>query len=69
MYEFRLNFASKFVPIGPINNNSYSLGSDNGLSPNRHQAIIWANDGLAYCRIYMSLGVNELKDVNLTICF
>ena len=22
------------------------IGSDNGLSPDRHQAIIWTNDGL-----------------------
>ena len=26
-----------------------SIGSDNGLAPNRHQAIIWINDSLVYC--------------------
>ena len=24
----------------------YSIGSDNGLSPGRHQAIIWTNAGI-----------------------
>ena len=28
------------------------IGSDNGLAPNRRQAIIWINDGLNYWRIY-----------------
>ena len=28
------------------------IGSDNGLSPNRWQAILWTNDGLVYWRIY-----------------
>ena len=26
-----------------------SIGSDNGLVPNRRQAIIWINDSLVYC--------------------
>ena len=36
-----------------------SLGSDNGLAPDRRQAIIWNNGGLIYRRLYASLGVNE----------
>ena len=32
---------------------------DNGLAPNWQQAIIWAKGGLAYWRIYASLGLNE----------
>ena len=28
-------------------------------SPGRRQAIIWANGGLAYWRMYASLGLNE----------
>ena len=24
----------------------FSIGLDNGLSPNRQQAIVWTNDGL-----------------------
>ena len=26
-----------------------SIGSDNGLAPNRRQAIIWSNDDMLYC--------------------
>ena len=36
------------------------IGSDNGLVPNRRQAIIWTNAGVVNCRIYASLGLNEL---------
>ena len=35
------------------------IGSDNGLAPNRQQAIIITNDGLVYWGIYASLGPNE----------
>ena len=38
-----------------------SIGSDNGLALTKRQAIVWANDGLGYQRIYVSLGLNELK--------
>ena len=44
-----LRFTSQYVIIG----------SDNGLVPNRQQAIIWTNDGLVYWGIYASLGLNE----------
>ena len=37
------------------------IGSDNGLSPNRQQAIIWTNEGLVYWPMYVSLGLNELS--------
>ena len=36
------------------------IGSDNGLAPNRRQAIIWINVGMFYWRIDASLGLNEL---------
>ena len=36
------------------------IGSDNGLAPNRRQAIIWTNDDPVQRRIYASLGRNEL---------
>ena len=36
------------------------IGSDNGLAPNRCQAIIWTNDGIVYWCIYVSLSLNEL---------
>ena len=29
--------------------------------PNRHQAIIWTNDGLVYLHIYASLSLSELN--------
>ena len=35
----------KFVPKGPINKLTSSIGLDNGLAPTRRQAIIWINDG------------------------
>ena len=31
------------------------IGSDNGMSPDRHQAIIWTNDGILLIR---TLGTN-----------
>ena len=36
------------------------IGSDNGLAPNRWQAIIWSNDDLVYCLIYALLGHDGL---------
>ena len=45
--------------MGPINNIS-SIGSDNGLAPDRRQAIISTNGGLAYWRIYGSLVLNVI---------
>ena len=35
------------------------IGSNNGLSPTRRQAIIWTNDDLVYWCIDASLGLNE----------
>ena len=51
----------KFVPKSPFWQYS-SIGSDNGLAPDRPQAIIWTNDGSSFWRwrIYESLGLNEL---------
>ena len=39
-----------------------SIGSDNGLAPNRRQAIIWTNDDPVQRHIYASLGLNELSN-------
>ena len=36
------------------------IGSDDGLTPCRRQAIIWTNDGLGWWHICASLGLNEL---------
>ena len=38
-----IQISLKFVPNGLY----ASIGSENGLVPNRHQAIIWTSDGLA----------------------
>ena len=46
-----------FVPKDPINN----IDSDNGFAPMRRQGIVWINDGLIYCCIYASLGLNALN--------
>ena len=39
------------------------MGLDNGLAPNRQQAIIWTNDDPVQRRIYTSLCLNELISV------
>ena len=49
----------KFVLNAPIDNNPAFL--DNGLAPNRWQAIIWTNADLIHWRIYVTLGGDELK--------
>ena len=50
----------KYVPKGEIENMATFL-SDNGLAPNRRQAIIWSNVGMLYWCINGSLGLNVLK--------
>ena len=57
-----LNFNYNFTEIWSLwfNWQYGSIGSDNGLAPDRRQAIIWTNDGLCQWRIYASLGLNEL---------
>ena len=37
-----IKISLKFVPKGPIDNNT-ARGLENGLAPNRRQAIIWTN--------------------------
>ena len=57
-----LNFDSNFTEICSqwFNLPWVCIGSDNGLAPNRRQAIILANDGLEHRRISASLHLNEL---------
>ena len=38
-----------------------SIGLDNGLAPNRWQAITWTNAEPIHCRIYAALGRDELS--------
>ena len=47
-----ITFSLKFVPKGAIGNNA-AFVSDDGLVPNKWQAIILANDGLVWWRIYI----------------
>ena len=39
-----------------------TIGLDNGLAPNKRQAIILINADLIHWRIYVALGGDELKD-------
>ena len=41
-----------------------SIDSDNGLAPNRRQAIIWNNDGLGHWCIYASLGLGGAVQIH-----
>ena len=58
-----LNFHWYFTEIYSLESNwqDISTGPDNGLMPNRWQAIIWTNGGLVYWHIYGSFGVIELN--------
>ena len=40
-----------------------SIGLDNGLAPNRRQAIIWTNADPIHWRIYAALGGDEFNCV------
>ena len=49
--------------VGPMNVVIWeepSIGLDNGLAPNRRQAIIWNNANPIHWRIYAALGGDEL---------
>ena len=53
-----IEISLKFVPKDPVH--SYTVfGLDNGLAPNRRQAIIWTNAHPIHWRIY-ALGGDEL---------
>ena len=49
----------KFVPKGPIDKSSIVL--DNGLAPNKRQAISWINAEPIHWRIYATLRGDELN--------
>ena len=49
----------KSVAKGPIDR-KVSIGSGNGLAPNKRQAITWTNADLIHWRIYAALGEDEL---------
>ena len=55
-----IKISLKFVLKGSVDNYPI-IGLDNGLVPNRQQAIIWTNaDSIHWC-IYSALGGDELK--------
>ena len=58
-----LNFRYNFIEICSLGSNwqYYSIGSVNGLVPNRWQAIIWSNGGMFSWCIHVSLSLNELS--------
>ena len=60
-----LNFKLNFTEICSLWSNwqHSSIGSDNGLAPNRRQTIMWSYVGMLYWRTYASLGPNELSSV------
>ena len=51
-----ITISLKFVPIWQYS----STGSDNGMAPNRRQAIIWINADPIHWRIYAAIGEDEL---------
>ena len=55
-----IQISLKHVPRNPIDNKPGSIGSGNGLAPNRRQAIIWTDDDPVHWRIYAALGGDEL---------
>ena len=62
-----IKISLKFVPNVPINN-LLSVGSDNGLAPNRRQAIIWTNAYPIHWRRYAALEGGELKSTLTKTC-
>ena len=62
-----IKISLKFVAKGQIDNNQVSviISLDNGLAPNRRQAIIWTNAEPVHWCIYASLGGDELKRISI----
>ena len=58
-----LNFKENLTEMCSLGSDSQHarIGSDNGLAPNRRQAIIWTNYGLGYWRIYAPFALNEFR--------
>ena len=60
-----LYFDKNFTDVCPQGSNwqSSSIGLDNGMAPNRRQAIIWTNADPINWRIYATLGGDELTQM------
>ena len=66
--EWKLfHFISNFIEICShgLNYQSAIIGSNDGLAPNRRQAIIGTKGGIVHWRIYASLGLNELTQFGM----
>ena len=57
-----IQISLNFYPQG-CNYPNASMDPDDGLAPNRWQAIILTNDGLVNWRIYASLGLSMLQNI------
>ena len=57
-FEFQLVFI-EMCSLGSNEQNAI-IGSDNGMVPNKPQAIIWTNACLVHWRIYASPGLDVL---------
>ena len=53
-----IKISLQFVPGSSIDNNP--AGLDNGLAPNRWQAIIWTNADPIHWHIFVALGGDEV---------
>ena len=54
---FELNFTDVCSYVSNLQQST--IGLDNGLTPNRRQAIIWTNADPIHWRIYAALGRDE----------
>ena len=64
MVHFDLNFT--VFCKGLITNKTF-IGPENGLAPNKHQGIIWRDDGLFYECIYVLPCHYEFNYINTMV--
>ena len=66
-FNENIRIAIKISEIRSLESNwqYVSIGSGNGLTPNRRQAITWTNADPLHWRTYASLGLNELTGMRL----
>ena len=61
----KMNLDQDFTEVCPLRHcwQLISNISDNGLEPNRLQAIIWTNDGLVYWHVYVCPSASVYKQI------